>query len=304
MTTPLHVVLGAGQVGARLATRLLKAGHRVRTVRQRGVDATDGLHETLTGDLTDLSFAERAGRGATVIYECLNPPYWEWHRLLLPLGRGALHAATSAGARLVALENLYPYGAPGHPITEDTPFAPCSRKGELRVRLHEQRMAHRDRIAIGRASDFFGPALPSSWWSQRFLDHVFAGKKGECPGDPDLPHAYTFVDDIAAALEVMGARDDAFGHTWMLPTAPAWSTRAITRALGAALGLEADSAKVPRLVLKALGLFNPLIRETVEMAYQWDVPFTLDDARFVQTFGLRATPLEAAIAQTAKVLRG
>ncbi|MDF2694060.1 MAG: Nucleoside-diphosphate-sugar epimerase [Labilithrix sp.] len=41
------------------------------------------------------------------------------------------------------------------------------------------------------------------------------------------------------------------------------------------------------------------MREVVEMTYQWEAPFIVDDSRFRQTFGYEATPIEQAVAATA-----
>ncbi len=300
----LHVVLGAGQVGARLRDLLLARGLRVRVVR-KGVSTLSGHPrlEQLSGDLTDLGFAERATAGATVVYDCMNPAYHEWPRLLLPMARGALHGATHAGAKLVALDCLYMYGRVEGPMREDTPVNPCSRKGELRARLGELRLdadARGDvRVAVGRASDFFGADLPFSGFGPRFFERILAGSPGECMGDPDMPHAYTYVDDVAAALATLGERDEALGKVWHLPTAPAESTRALTRRIGRALGIDADSRRVPKWLLRTVGVFSPFVREVVEMTYQWEIPFLLDDSRFRETFGQGATPLDRAVEATA-----
>jgi nucleoside-diphosphate-sugar epimerase len=46
-------------------------------------------------------------------------------------------------------------------------------------------------------------------------------------GDPDLPHAFSFVPDIARTLVALGERDDALGQVWHVPNAPASTTRRI-----------------------------------------------------------------------------
>lgn len=299
----LHVVLGAGQIGARLTAHLLAKGHRVRVVQRSARAASSPDVEHVSGDMTDLSFAESATRGAAVVYDCMNPPYHAWPELLLAIGKGGLHGATKAGAKLVALDCLYMYGRPRGPMNEDAPLAPCSRKGELRVALGELRLEASTcgdlRLAIGRASDFFGPDLPYSCWGDRFFQRLHAGKAGECMGDPDMPHSYTFADDVARALATLGEREEADGKVWHLPTPPAESTRALTKRLGRALGLDADVARVPRWVLQVAGLFSPFLREVKEMTYEWEVPFIIDDARFRATFGYGATPIDEAVATTA-----
>lgn len=299
----LHVVLGAGQIGPRVADLLLAQGHRVRLVqRTRRAPERPGL-TSVCGDITDLAFAEEATRGASVVYDCMNPPYHLWATQLLPIARGAVHGATRAGAKLVALDCLYMYGVPDGAMREDSPRRPCSRKGALRVELEEMRLAAQRRgdvrVAIGRASDFFGANVPLSAWGDRFYARALAGKAVECMGDPEMPHSYTYVEDVARGLVTLGEREEAMGHVWHLPTAPAESTRALAQRLGRALGVEVEVARLPRILLRAVGLFSPFMREAAEMAYQWDVPYVIDDTRFRETFGWSATPVERQVADIA-----
>lgn len=300
----LHVVLGAGQIGSRLSKLLLAREHRVRVVARHQATSTTPRLDQVGGDMTDLAFAEQATRGAAVIYDCMNPPYHLWPELLLPIARGALHGAAKTGAKLVALDCLYMYGAPDGPISEDTPLAPCSKKGELRVKLGELRMAAHARgdarVTIGRASDFFGANLPFSVWNDRFLRRIYAGKPGECVGDPDMPHSYTYVEDVARALVTLGERDEATGQIFHLPTNPAETTRELTRRLGRAIGMDADVRRLGSLTLRAIGLFSPMMREVVEMAYQWERSFVIDDSRFRRTFGEGPTPIDEAVAEVGR----
>lgn len=302
-STELHVVLGAGQIGARVTDLLLARGHRVRQVRLSSRGAPHPQVERLAGDITDPAFAERVGRGAAVVYDCTNPPYHRWPELLLPLAEGSLRAARSSGARLVALDCLYLYGRPTGLLREDAPVAPCSRKGELRARQSELRLAaHRRgdaRVTIGRASDFFGEDLPYSLFNERLFARILSGKSAESLGDPDLPHSYTYAADIAAALVTLGARDEALGEVWHLPTAPAVSTRELLTRLGAALGLAIAVKPLSPFSMRLAGLFSPFMREVREMLYQWEAPFVLDDTRFRRTFAGEPTPLDVAIATTA-----
>jgi nucleoside-diphosphate-sugar epimerase len=298
-TDKLHVVFGTGQIGTRVARILLERGERVRVVARRGAAPADA--ELAAGDARDRAFAAAASRGAAVVYDTMNPLYQHWKQQLVPIGAGALHGAAAAGAKLVALDCLYAYGAPAGPMTEDAPIAPCSRKGELRAELAELRLAALRRgdarVAIGRASDFFGPGLPASWWSERFWTRVLAGKPAECLGDPDMPHSYTYADDVARGLVALGDRADATG-VWHLPTAPAESTRALAARIGRALDRSISFTSMSPLALRAIGVFAPFLRELPEMAYQWQRPFVLDDSRFRARFGFGATPIDEQVAAT------
>ena len=301
-TQPLHVILGAGQIGARIADLLLARGARVRQVRRSVGKPRAGL-EQIAGDITDPAVADAAGRGAAVVYDCMNPAYHQWAQHLLPLGRAAVRTAAVSGARLVALDCLYMYGRPTGPMSESTPLAPCSKKGALRVELGALRLdAHARgdvRVAIGRASDFFGADLPYSLFSERLYQRVLAGKPAEVMGDPDMPHAYTYVDDIARALITLGERDEAHGRVWHLPTAPAETTRQLMPRLSTALGVRFDVVGVSRLAVRVAGLFSPFMREVGEMMYQWQAPFELDDRAFRAAFGYGATPVAEQVQRTA-----
>ena len=59
----IHVVFGAGQVGALLAERLIAAGRQVRVVR-RSVGPVAVGAERIPGDATDREFCVRAAAGA------------------------------------------------------------------------------------------------------------------------------------------------------------------------------------------------------------------------------------------------
>jgi len=300
MTNSLHVVFGAGQIGTRVANLLLARGHRVRMV-SRNPTPPAGV-ERLPGDAREPTFAATAARGAAVVYDCMNPMYQHWRRDLLTLGKSSLHAARANHAALVALDCLYMYGAPAGPMTESTPVRPCSKKGVLRAQLAELRLSALERgelrVAIARASDFFGTGLTSSWWSPRLFNRVFAGKPGEILGDPDQPHSYTYADDVARALVELGCADDAAG-VWHVPTVAAESTRQLGVRLGRALGTPIEMARMSPLLLRALGIVAPFMRQLPELAYQWEQPFIIDDRKFRNRFQLAPTPIEQQVAEVA-----
>ena len=55
---------------------------------------------------------------------------------------------------------------------------------------------------------------------------------------------------------------------------------------------------MPKFMLRALGLVNPMMRELAEMSYEFEEPFVLDTSKFESTFGASATPLATAITTT------
>lgn len=300
-TNELAVVLGAGQVGTRVAAQLRARGVRVRQVRRSGPASED----VRVGDLADPRFAQAVGQGASVIVHCAVPPYHRWGAQLEPLNDGALHAAKTSGARLVVLDNLYGYGRASGPMTEVTPLAPVSQKGELRARIAEKLMAaHRTgeaRVSIARASDFYGPGVTMSGvFGERFFRRALAGKAPEVFGDADLPYSYSYAPDVADGLVTLALDARADGEVWHLPVAAPESTRAWVARFGKALGRELGVTKVPALALRFMGLFVPAAGEMVEMLYQWQAPFVLDDAKFRAAFGGQATAPERGVEETVR----
>ena len=154
------------------------------------------------------------------------------------------------------------------------------------------------RVAVGRASDFYGPgAGQAAHLGERFFRQVLGGKPGQILFNPDTPHTYHFTHDVARGLEAIGLDDQADG-LWMLPCAPAVSTRALAEKFSAALGRPVRLQRVPAFVLSAVGLVVPLLRELKEMGYQWEEPFVVDDRRFRSRFGELATPLDVGAGVT------
>jgi nucleoside-diphosphate-sugar epimerase len=52
------------------------------------------------------------------------------------------------------------------------------------------------------------------------------------------------------------------------------------------------------LLLRALGVVNPTVRELVELQYEFQEPFIVDSSKIATKLGVNATPLEQALADT------
>ena len=298
-----HVVFGTGQVGSALAAHLTGLDIPVRVVSRHRPPALAGGN-WLAADASDPEAAAAAAKGASVVYQCLNAPYTQWPERFPPLQRGVLAAAERNGALLVALENLYGYGPTGgRPMTENLPLAATTVKGRTRAAMTAELLAAADagqvRIAIGRASDFFGPGVTQgSVLGERVFGNVLAGKRADFIGNPDLLHTYSYVPDIAAGLATLGTDARAVGQVWHLPGPQTVTTRARLDLAAREVGHLVAVRSVPPLALRALGLVNPMLRELVETAYQFNQPFVLDTSKYESFFGATGTPMAAAVAAT------
>jgi nucleoside-diphosphate-sugar epimerase len=299
----LHVVFGAGQVGRTLAAQLAGRGLAVRVVsRTRPSALAEGV-EWQAADVTVPGAASAAATGASVVYQCLNAPYTDWQERFPPLQRGVVDAAERSGALLVSLENLYGYGpTAGAPMTEDLPLAATTTKGRTRALMSKELLAAaetgRIRVAIGRAADFFGAGATESSLGERVFANAVAGKRADFIGDPDLLHTYSYVPDIAAGLATLGTDERAVGGVWHLPGPETVTTNELLELVANDLGHPVGVRTLPKLAVRALGLFNPTIRELIEMTYEFESPFVLDTTKYESTFGLAGTPLPTAITAT------
>jgi nucleoside-diphosphate-sugar epimerase len=203
---------------------------------------------------------------------------------------------------LVTISNLYGYGPVDHPMTERDELAATGRKGRVRAQMWEEAKAAYDagqvRVSEARASDFFGPGERSSHFG-RMIPSVLAGKTVRVIGDPDAPHSWTYVPDVARTLVTLARDERAWGRAWHVPTNPPLSQREAATALAAVAGLPAPQVRgVPAWTLRVAGVASPMIRELREVAYQFEGLFVLDSSTATQTFGLEPTPMREALGAT------
>ena len=102
------------------------------------------------------------------------------------------------------------------------------------------------------------------------------------------------------------AQEGAWGHVWHFAGAGAVTQKDLAERVFRMAGQKVRIREAGKLVLRVMGLFNPLMRELVEMHYLLTDPVLLDDSALQKLLGpLHKTPydeglrisLEAARAQ-------
>jgi nucleoside-diphosphate-sugar epimerase len=298
-----HVVFGTGQVGSHVVTALVAAGHEVTAVSRSGGERFDGA-STIGGDATDATFTTKVAAGADAVYFCLNAAsYAAWADEFPPLQHGVLAGAAAAGARLVVLDNLYSYGPThGADLVETMQARPSSTKAAVRAAMTDELLAahHAGRldVAIGRASDYFGPGAVRSALGETVFATALTGRPAQVMGDVDTLHSYSYTPDVAAALVTLGTCPEASGSVWHLPVADARTTRAIIDHVYRLADRRPRSFAAGRPTLRLLGLVKPAMREYLHTLYQFSDRWVVDDTKFHDAFGGHATPLDDALATT------
>jgi nucleoside-diphosphate-sugar epimerase len=299
----LHVIFGTGALGQAVMRKLLAQNQRVRMISRSGKAIVPTTVEVMQGDATDPASTRTVCQGGTIVYNCAAPAYTDWATSYPAMQAGIIEGAAAAEAILVSAENLYIYGLVTQPMTEDLPFRPNSRKGEIRAQMSIDLMAaHKAgkvRATIGRAPDFYGPvAALTTVYGERVFNPALIGKTVSVLGKLDMPHTFIYVDDFAQGLVTLGAHESALGESWHLPSAPTLTQRELLTLIFAAAGHSPKLAETPSWVIKGLGLVSPLMREFVEMLYEFEQPFVVSHAKYDRVFGSQVTTHNEAIQQT------
>ncbi|MGE3841532.1 MAG: NAD-dependent epimerase/dehydratase family protein [Vicinamibacterales bacterium] len=298
-----HTILGAnGVIGRELSRELASRQIPVRQVSRnpRSFSASD---ELVKADLLDPTSTADAVAGSAVAYLVAGLPYdhrvWtdQWPRVM----SNTIDACRRHECALVFFDNVYAYGRVDGAMTEDTPYNPCSRKGEVRARIATAFMDHVKRGDIRgllvRSADFYGPGAALSVTHATVFERLKAGKAPQWIGNARAVHTFTYTPDAGAALAQLGATPGAFGEVWHAPTSREPITGESFVGLACELARRPFQLRVaPRWMLALMGVFVPVLRENMEMLYQFEDDYRFDSSKFERAFGRPATPYRVGIA--------
>jgi len=300
----MQVILGAGgAIGKDLSRELKGYTDKVR-LAGRNPQKVNNDDELLICDLTNIKMVEKAIEGASVAYLVAGLLYkakvWEeqW-----PLVIGNLISACKIHkTRLVFFDNIYMLNPEKlDPMTEETEILPSSRKGKVRAKLErmilDEISAGNLKALIARAADFYGPGINNSVLQETVFKNLKKGKKAIWFCSTKYKHNYTYTPDAAKATALLGNTESAFGQIWHLPTAEPLTGKEWIEAFAKELGVEPKTQVASRFMIKMLGLFNPVMKEFVEMLYQFDRDYNFDSSKFETVFNISPTPVAEAIRQ-------
>ena len=178
--TQTALILGAtGRFGRACATAFAQAGWLV---------------ERFDRDRDDLM---RAAQGVDVIVNGWNPQYPDWAAQVPGLHARVIEAARASGATVIVPGNVYVFG-PNAP----TPWGPHSPHlaqnplGRIRVEMEAACRATDVRVILLRAGDFIDTTASGNWFDM-VLTKGLAKGRFTYPGDPNIPHAWAYLPDLA-----------------------------------------------------------------------------------------------------------
>lgn len=297
----MHTILGAGgPIGIGLASELIGRNVGVRLVGRK-TKPMQGT-EAVAADLVDAKATIDAVAGSDVVYLLAGLKYQigVWRETWPIIMQNVIDACKRANARLLFFDNVYMYGKVSGAMTEDTPYNPCSKKGEVRARiatlLMDEVKAGNLIAMIARAADFYGPATPHGVPNILVFEAFARNATPSWLVNADVPHSFTFIPDAVLGVSKLAERDSAWNQVWHLPTAPAPPTgREFIGMAAKEFGVAPKVRILSRPMLRVVGLFDTNVRESMEMLYQSDSPYIFDSTKFANEFGFAGTPYPEGI---------
>lgn len=302
----MQTILGAGgAIGSELVRELSQAGKQVRLVG-RNPKIVQGATETVVADISDLEQTIRAVSGSTVVYLLIGLKYdfKVWRELWPRIMNNVIEACKRSNAKMIFFDNVYMYGKVSGPMTEETPFNPCSKKGEIRARiattLLDEIKAGTLNAMIARSADFYGPRAMTSVANMLVFDKFVKGGTASWLVNDLVPHSFTYTPDAARSLVLLADSGSAWNQTWHIPTASNPPTgNEFIRMVAKAFGVKFKYRVLSRPVIRIAGLFDSNIRESYEMLYQSDSKYLFDSSRFSKAFSFEPTSYVEGIKGTA-----
>jgi len=293
-----YAIIGAGATASATARKLVATGGTVRMISRSGTGPESPGIERIALDANHIDELAEAIAGVSTVFNTAMTAYHTWPEAMPPLFDAILAATERSGADYVMMGNFYGYGPVSGPVTERTPLNARTRKGKVRAELWRRaEAAHeagRVRATEVRAGQLLGPGAFSAF--SFAIPNLLAGELALVSGNPDAAHAFSYTEDVAEAMVAAAGSEAAWGRAWHAPV--------ITTTVREVAGRYAElhGAPEPRLDqlterdLSLLGQTAPIWNEFREMSYMGDRPFLVDDTETRETFGLKASPLETALA--------
>ena len=265
-----------------------------------GRNATNAFQKagwTVRGFNRDRDDLRRAAIGADVIVNAWNPVYPDWAEQVPQLHARVREAAKAAGATVIVPGNVYVFGPDvPHPWSERSPHRATNPLGRLRIEMEAAYADEEVKTIILRAGDFLDTRTSGNWFDQVMIKSLGKGRF-VYPGNPDIPHAWAFLPDLArAAVELANIRDTLPDFADISFPGYTMTGTSIAAHLQSILETPVELRRMNWLPLQIAKPFWAMGRSLLEMRYLWNTPHSLDGALFDQLLPqFEATPVEDAL---------
>ncbi len=306
----MQTILGSsGIIGKELVKALPQYTNKIRLVSRNPKKVNEG-DELLKANLLNAEETMKAVEGSEVVYLTVGFQYdinvWrtQWPLLM----KNVIDACKKNKSKLVFFDNVYSYGRVNGWMTEESPTKPDSEKGKVRAELNKMIMNEVEqgnlKAMIAKAADFYGPDTPLSFVNIMVFENFKKGKKAQWFIDVNKKHSFTYTPDAGKGTAILGNTESAYNQIWHLPTNRNVLTGKEFIELSAkAMSVKPDYTIVKKWMVQMLGLFNKVIKESVEMLYQNDSDYLFNSTKFEKTFNFKPISYEEGIIETVKSMK-
>ena len=305
---------GAGATGKSIARALSSRGIAYRVVgrdreRLASTFAGDPLAEIATWNPDEPASVRAAAQDIDTLIYLVGVPYQ--HNELHPkLMQQTLDGAVAAGVkRIMLIGTVYPYGVPTTPkVAESHPRNPTTFKGKMRKEQEDILLrAHAEgtiEATVLRLPDFYGPEVGKLSFLHLPFQAAVNGGIASVIGPIDTPHEFLFIPDLGPVVVDLSLKPEAYGRAWNLAGAGVTSQRKMVDEIFAMAGRKPRVLPLGKTSLRLIGLFDPFMRELIEMHYLQTSPVLLDDSDLVRLLGsVHKTPYSEGLRLTLEAYR-
>jgi nucleoside-diphosphate-sugar epimerase len=301
MSKPYTVLGATGALGSAVVNHLVAEGLPVRALA-RNIELAESMLpediEIVRFDAQDEDSLRAGCAGSAVLFNCLYMP-----TKLGTLAPRLRAIALEDGMRLLFPSNADVYGPPKQlPIPETHPLAPSSERGKNRVLIEQELMTPGpdgvQAVTLVRLPMLFGAHIQGSF-TRLVFDNAMRAQKAYWLGSLDAEHNMCYLPDAAAVCVLLAMAEDSAGQTWHVSGGPPMTGRAFMTQVFEAFGNQPQMAARTRTAFTIAGALISDAKRMLEVMYQFEKPFTLDDSRFRARFpGFEYTPHSDGIADT------
>jgi len=305
----MQTILGSGgAIGIELAKALKEYTDEISLV-SRNPEKINPTDQLLQADLLNPEEVNNAVKGSAIVYVTVGFPYsyrtWKesWPKFI----SSVIDACMEHNSKLVFFDNIYMYD-PAYldGMSEETPINPPSKKGKVRAEILQMIMSKVEEgkldALVARSADFYGPGIKNtSVLTETVFNPLANGKKANWMGSVKYKHSYTYTPDAGKATALLGNTEKAYNQIWHLPTAAnPFTGKEWIELVAKELGVKPRYQVATKLIVRLMGLFVPIMKEMLEMLYQYDRDYVFNSRKFDQHFELKPTPYPEGIREIVK----
>jgi len=305
----IHTILGAGGTTANELTKvLLQNGQKIRLVSKHRIATKTKDISWKRGDLMKYHDVLEAVKGSAIVYICNEVGYSkaDWKSKWPVVMTSVIDACKQTQARVIFVDDPYMYGKVCGKITEETPYNPCSFKGEVQAEIALQFMneikAGNLRGAIARAPGFYGTDSMQSILDAMVLNRFSKKLSAKWFGDIGLLHNFGYMPDIAKSIYLLGKHTEGDGQIWHTPTAAPMTGVKFIETAAKIYKTAPAYIRVNKWMLRVIALFHQAAACQVELFYCWEHDYNFVSSKFEKFFELEPTSYELGITQLSKTL--